>query len=70
MMSKIIVSIAKTTLAMFSPSETRTLPLANENIPPMRSKIMLKMDQPYVDFLFQFQYTAGVYLKKLIISFA
>jgi hypothetical protein len=47
-----------------------TLPLAKLKAPPIKSNKIKNIDHPFVDLRFQFQYTAGLYFKQLIISFA
>lgn len=59
-----------TTLVMLSPFSTDSPPLAIENIPPVKSIKILKIDHPFVLFLLQFQTAGGVYLTKVITNFA
>lgn len=63
------VRMARNSLVTLRPFYTLMEPLANEVPPPTKSSMMLNMDHPLVDFLFQFQYTAGLYLTKLITNF-
>lgn len=60
--------MAKHNLEIFKPSETDTDPLANENVPPMTSIIILIVGHPLVVFILQFQYIAGIYFRRLINS--
>lgn len=67
-MSYPTVIIARIIFVIFNPFDIDSPPLAIENVAPTKSKIMLNIDHPFVLFLFQFQYTAGLYFKKLIES--
>jgi hypothetical protein len=46
-----MVTIASITLVTLSPLETDKVPLANEKVPPIKSNIILNIDQPLVLFL-------------------
>ena len=59
---------ARIIFVIFNPFDIESPPLAIENVAPTKSKMMLNIDQPFELFLFQFQYTAGLYYKKLIAS--
>lgn len=67
-MSYTTVNIAKNSFVTFNPFYILIDPLANDVPPPTKSSIILNIDHPFVDFLFQFQYTAGLYFTKLIIN--
>lgn len=45
------VNIARINLVIFNPFDTDSVPLANENIPPSKSNIILTILQPFVLFL-------------------
>lgn len=44
-----MVNMAKNNLVTFNPLLTDILPLANENVPPTKSNMILKIDHPFVD---------------------
>ena len=64
-----MVRNANTNLVTLSPLETDSPPLVMENAAPTKSRKILNLDHPLVLFLFQFQYTAGLYFMKLSSSF-